>query len=260
MCLINFQLHAHPKYKLVVAANRDEFYGRPTAPAAFWEDEPNLLAGRDLLGMGTWLGITKSGRFAALTNYRDPSEIAEGKISRGEIVRDFLTGDMHAEEYLKELHENKDRYNGFNLIVGTPDELYYYSNIAGKVEKVQPGTHGLSNHLLDTPWPKVVKGTTNLRKYAEQNADLAPKALFEILANAEQASDEELPETGVGIDLERSLSSLFIRIPDYGTRCSTVVLVDQQNQVTFSERTYENGEFVKDRTFSFQIEERSFPD
>lgn len=253
MCLITFQLHTHPTYKLIVAANRDEFYGRPTAPAQFWEDEPELLAGRDLLGMGTWLGITKDGRFAALTNYRNPSEIADGKISRGEIVRNFLSGDMHAEDYLKNLHLNKDRYDGFNLLVGTPDELYYYSNIAGQIEKVPPGTHGLSNHLLDTPWPKVVKGKTNLKAYTEHHEDPKQDALFAILANAERASDEELPETGVGIDLERSLSSMFIKIPDYGTRCSTVVLVDHDNQVHFTERTYHNGEFVEDKSYSFNI-------
>lgn len=254
MCLINFQLQTHPKYKLIVAANRDEFYGRPTAPAQFWTDQPELLAGRDLLGMGTWLGITKSGRFAALTNYRDPSEKPEGKISRGEIVRNFLSGDMPAEEYLKELHLNKDKYNGFNLLVGTPDEIYYYSNVSGKIERVSPGTHGLSNHLLDTPWPKVVKGTNSLREYAGRHEDLEVESLFQILSNAEQATDEELPETGVGKDLERSLSSMFIKIPNYGTRCSTIVLVDHQNRVTFSERTYENGEFVEDRNFSFQYE------
>lgn len=253
MCLINFQFHAHPNYKLIVAANRDEFYGRPTAAAHFWEDEPAILAGRDLLQMGTWLGVTKQGRFAALTNFRDPAEMGAGKVSRGEIVRSYLASDISSKAFLETLHKEKDNYTGFNLLVGNPDELFYYSNIQGEISKVSAGTHGLSNHLLNTPWPKVTKGKNNLEKAVMGRDKVDVDALFTILADEETASDADLPETGVGLDLERQLSPLFIRIPDYGTRSSSVLLVDHDNHVTFAERTYELGEGTKENQFSFKI-------
>ncbi|MFC5602503.1 NRDE family protein [Sporosarcina koreensis] len=251
MCLINFHFLDHPIYRLIVAANRDEFYERPTAPAHFWKDKPYLLAGRDLSQGGTWLGITKSGRFAALTNYRDPSEQKKNVKSRGEIVTDFLDSDMPADEFLKSLQQKRAEYAGFNVIVGTADELFYYSNIENEVKKISPGTHGLCNHFLDTPWPKVVKGKTDLRKLVEQNRVIQPGELFDIMLDAEPFPDEQLPVTGVGQQLERVLSSLFIKSEGYGTRSSTVLLINHENNITFVERTYRDGEFVGDRTFNF---------
>lgn len=251
MCLINFQFHAHPNYKLIVAANRDEFYSRPTATAQFWEDEPNLLAGRDLLQMGTWLGVTKQGRFAALTNFRDPAHMGAGKVSRGAIVRDYLAGNSSSETFLESLHKEKDNYTGFNLLVGNPDKLFYYSNIQGEILKVPVGTHGLSNHLLNTPWPKVEKGKHNLKNYVMGQEKVELDALFTILSNEDIAEDVDLPETGVGLDLERKLSPLFIKTPDYGTRSSAVLLVDHNNHFTFAERTYNAGEFMKEEIFEF---------
>lgn len=251
MCLINFQFQDNPIYSLIVAANRDEFYERPTAPAHFWEDKPYLLAGRDLSQQGTWLGITKNGRFAALTNYRDPSEQKKNAKSRGEIVTDFLDSDMTADKFLNSLQQKRADYAGFNVIVGTADELFYYSNIENEVKKISPGTHGLCNHFLDTPWPKVVKGKTDLQKLVEQNRVIHPDELFDVLQDAEPFPEEQLPDTGVGKQLERVLSSLFIKSEGYGTRSSTVLLIDHMNNVTFVERTYRNGEFVEDRTFNF---------
>lgn len=253
MCLINFQFHEHPNYKLIVAANRDEFYGRPTAPAHFWEDEPDILAGRDLLQMGTWLGVTKQGRFAALTNFRDPAHMDAGKVSRGAIVRNYLAEDSSSEKFLESLHKEKDHYTGFNLLVGNPDELFYYSNIQGEILKVSAGTHGLSNHLLNTPWPKVTKGKHNLKTYVMGLEKVEVDALFTLLADEAIAEDANLPETGVGLDLERKLSPLFIKTPDYGTRSSSVLLVDNDNHFTFAERTYELGELTKENHFTFQI-------
>ncbi|MEK3934828.1 NRDE family protein [Sporosarcina sp. FSL W7-1349] len=254
MCLINFHFQDHPIYRLIVAANRDEFYERPTAPAHFWEDQPQLLAGRDLSQKGTWLGIAKNGRFAALTNYRDVQQQRHDVRSRGEIVTDFLNSDVPSAEFLGSLQEKREQYAGFNVIVGTPEELMYYSNIQNEVTVITPGTHGLSNHFLDTPWPKVVKGKAGVRGLAEQNSAIHPDRLFDVLANAEPFPGEQLPDTGVGGELERVLSSLFIRSEGYGTRSSTVLLVDHENNVTFVERTYRDGEFAGDRTFTFQIE------
>lgn len=254
VCLINFQLGAHPNYKLIVAANRDEFYERPTAQAHFWEDEPDILAGRDLRGKGTWLGITKQGRFAALTNIRKPKEDLAGKKSRGVIIKNYLAGRMGPESFLKDLTLEKDLYAGFNLLVGTPDYLYYFNNAEGKIEKVNEGTHGLSNHFLNTPWPKVVQGKQMLKNYVNGHEAIESDVLFEILTHSDETEEGALPHTGVSIELEKKLSPLFIQTPNYGTRSSTVLLVNQKNNVIFEERTYKYGKFNGEEKFSFQIE------
>ena len=254
MCLINFQFNEHPHYKLIVAANRDEFYNRPTASAHFWEDNPLILAGRDLVQMGTWLGVTKQGRFAALTNFRDPNTETSIKISRGKIVQNYLAGNESPDDFLESLNREKEQYTGFNLIVGNPNELVYYNNIEAEIRDISAGTHGLSNHFLNTPWPKVTKGKAKLREYVLRQKEVQVNALFEILSNDELAPDVDLPETGVGLDLERVLSPLFIKTPKYGTRSATVLLVDNENNVTFVERTYEMGEFKEDNRFTFQLE------
>ncbi|MFJ7972881.1 NRDE family protein [Psychrobacillus sp. NPDC096389] len=252
MCLINFQFHTHPNYKLIVAANRDEFYDRKAEPAHFWKDAPNLLAGRDLVGLGTWLGMTKEGKFAALTNYRDPSAVGSGKVSRGEIVQKFLVGSLSSKEYLQSLNRDKEKYSGFNVIIGDAEKLYYYNNIEGEITEIIPGTHGLSNKFLNTAWPKVEKGRESLKAYSSSKMELDVDELFTMMTDSEVARDEELPNTGVGVELERQLSPLFIKIPNYGTRCSTVILVDNNNHITFSERTYTNGKFLSDQRFTFQ--------
>lgn len=254
MCLINLQFQEHPNYKLIVAANRDEAYARPTAPAQFWEDSPEILAGRDLLQMGTWLGITKHGQFAALTNYRDPAHMKSGVNSRGKIITDYLANDITAEAFLGSLKRDKDNYVGFNLILGNPDSLHYYNNIENKAIKIIPGTHGLSNHFLNTPWPKVIKGKKRLREYVMSQKNINSDVLFEILSDAEEAQDEHLPQTGVGLELERKLSPLFIKTANYGTRSSTVLVIDRNDIVTFTERTYHAGKFVNEKQFSFQLE------
>lgn len=252
MCLINFQLQNHPRYKLVLAANRDEFYRRPTEAAHFWKDEPNLLAGRDLMQMGTWLGATKTGRIAALTNFRDPSIPETQKISRGVLVRNYLASSMEPRLFLESLIA--EDYSGFNILAGTADHLFYYNNIEGQVVEVSPGIHGLSNHFLDTPWPKVIKGKNYLERYLSEHNDASVDDLFEILSDAEPAPDIDLPETGVGLDFERRLSSMFIKMPDYGTRCASVILVDHNNHLTFAERIYENGDFKDQQVFKYAID------
>lgn len=255
MCLINFHLNEHPNYKLIVVANRDEFYSRPTAPANFWKDYPNLLAGRDLQGMGTWLGVTNQGKFAALTNFRDFTQepITSDKITRGEIVTNYLTENMSPKAYLEKLHQHKDHYEGFNVLIGNADQLFYYNNIENKIKEVTSGTHGISNHMLDTPWPKVTKSKQKFKEYIMDHHVIGANDLFDIFSNDELAEDRDLPETGVGINLERQLSPMFIKTPDYGTRCSTVLFIDHDNYLTFVERTYQNGEFVRDSRHSFRI-------
>lgn len=239
MCIILFAYHNHPKYKLIIAANRDEFYSRPTASANFWQDQPNLLAGRDEEQGGTWLGITKEGRFAALTNYRDPASTRKGAVSRGQLVSEFLSGSQKPEAYLKSVDEQAENYNGFNLLVGTvgeADSLWYYSNQSRHISQVARGISGLSNHLLNTPWPKVVRGRDRLSE-AIGTAEVEQELLWKILSDRERPVDDRLPQTGVSLELERILSPIFIESPGYGTRASTVVLVDYAGQVHFAEKS-----------------------
>ena len=241
MCLILFAHDCHPAYRLVLAANRDEFYDRPTAPAAFWEDVPHLLAGRDLKVGGTWCGITTTGRVAAVTNYRDPAAHRPHAPSRGLLVSDFLRGSMTAENYLSELAENSPDYNGFNIICGTPERLWYYSNRGGAPAPVPAGVHGLSNRLLDTPWPKVVNGREALTDLLRHSNEIDADALFALLADRTTAPDHLLPDTGVGLERERLLSSLHISGTDYGTRSAIVLLVGRDGQVEFAEQTFNGG-------------------
>jgi len=240
MCLIIFALDAHPRYKLVLAANRDEFYARPTAPADFWTDAPQILAGRDLAAGGTWLGITTSGRFAALTNYRDPSA-PTGEKSRGDLTKNFLTGGETAQEFLRKIERGKNDYSGFNLLVGdfktSADELFYFSNRAGKLKKLARGIYGLSNHRLDTAWHKVEQSKARFTEILQTNGEISPAELLAILADRRLAPDEKLPETGVGVDRERILSPAFIETTGYGTRSSTLLLIERDGRVQFTEKT-----------------------
>ena len=240
MCLILLAADVHPDYRLILAANRDEFLARPTAPAGYWSDAPHVLAGRDLKSGGTWLGITKTGRIAALTNYRDPRSYRHGAPSRGQLASGFLCGSQSAAGYLAFLGREGERYNGFNLIFGAPEHLCYFSNCGDLTSSLVPGIHGSSNHHLDTPWPKVTRGTEALEHLVAAGKPVQPEELFTILADRTIAPDHLLPVTGVGIERERLLSPLFIATPDYGTRSSTIILVDRENRVTFSERTF-NG-------------------
>jgi uncharacterized protein with NRDE domain len=239
MCAIYFAFDYTPKYPLILLANRDEFYERPTAAAAYWEDFPEIYAGRDLLGGGTWLGVTKSGRFAAVTNYRDPSA-PTGTRSRGNLVADFLKSDQPGREYLKEAEAHADKYSGFNLLVGEigpRKEIFYYSNRGEGIRALASGVYGLSNHLLDTPWPKVMSGKEQFRKLLDTGV-VSNESFFEILDDKSLASDAELPSTGVTFEVEKALSAIFIKTPGYGTRCSTVLRFEN-DEWDFEERVFD---------------------
>jgi len=237
VCLIAFAYKAHPRFPLIVAANRDEFLDREADAAHFWPDRPSILAGRDRRALGTWLGITTQGRFAAITNHRDLRRAAVNGPSRGLLVRDALLGHPPADP------EPRD---GYNLLHGTADELWYRSNISGADSPLAPGVHGLSNALLNTEWPKVVRAKEGLQRVIEAD-EPDPERLFELLADPWQAPDGELPDTGLDLPRERALSSIRIDLPGYGTRCSTVLLVDRNGQVRFEERTHRTGGRVLER-------------
>jgi uncharacterized protein with NRDE domain len=222
-----------------VAANRDEFYHRPTRQLAYWNDASGILAGRDLKAGGTWLGITRAGRFAAITNYREVSSNQEGAPSRGDLVKDFLLGNSTPHDYLKTLQDKCQAYNGFNLIVGDTKDLFYFSNKNERIRNIKPGIHGLSNHLLDTPWPKVIQGTFKFHSLMKEKNFFSPEDLFSILADQTTPPDEELPNTGVGLEWEKILAPIFIRSDSYGTRCSSILLWANTGEITFLERTYD---------------------
>jgi uncharacterized protein with NRDE domain len=241
MCLILFAYKFHPRYPLVLAGNRDEFYDRPTAPAAFWEDAPQILAGRDLRCGGTWLGVTRKGKVAVLANHREPQGNQANTRSRGLLVGDVLLDERPGYDYLEELRRTTDRYNGYSLIFGGARELYYFSNRGALPPEIQPGIHGQGNDLLDVQWPKVVRGAEGLRRILASGADPSVEELFALLADRHVAEDSSLPDTGIGLENERILSSIFVRGPLYGTRSSTLVLINSKNILTFVERTYDGN-------------------
>jgi len=253
MCLIVFANNVLDEYKLIFAANRDEFYDRPTEQADFWDEHPDLLAGKDLQAGGTWLGVTRQGRFAAITNFRDLKNHRNDAPSRGNLTLDFLVNNISPLEYYNKLKPTLNNYNGFNLILGYVDELYYLSNKTSGLKKLEPGVHGISNAILNTPWPKVEKSKRQLKHLVEQN-NIHPWEVLNLLDDTSPAKDEVLPDTGVGIDMERMLSPIFIKSEKYGTRSSTIVTVDKQNNVRFVEKTYfaNSGRF-SNKDFNFII-------
>ena len=238
MCLVLIALDSHPDYSLILAANRDEFYDRPTAPAAFWVDAPSVLAGRDLKASGTWLGIDRHGRFAAVTNYRQGQRESAAARSRGSLVSDFLTRDVGALEHVERARKEADLYNGFNLIAGDPWGVFYFSNRQGRVRHLAPGVYGLSNHLLDTPWPKVAATKSAFGALLNDGAPELTAELFALLSDRNRPADALLPSTGVAPEWERLLSSAFIASDDYGTRSSTVVLIGRDGSMVFVERSF----------------------
>ncbi|WP_349407437.1 NRDE family protein [Pseudalkalibacillus sp. SCS-8] len=253
MCVLFFAFKVHDDYPLIVAANRDEFYERPTAPLHFWEDDPSILAGRDLKEMGTWMGISKQGRFAALTNFRDPSESTENKRSRGELVSDFLQNGEEPLEFLKQKQLERHEYRGYNLIVGNSEVLFYYSNVQNEIRKLQRGIYGLSNHFLDTPWPKVMKGKEDMERCLSGTTVIDQECLFNILDNRDPAEQHRLPDTGIGLEWEKKLSPIFIETEKYGTRSSTVLTVKSDRHVNVTERSVKDNHLNTER-FTFRIE------
>ncbi|MFZ0611201.1 MAG: NRDE family protein [Desulfobacterales bacterium] len=238
MCLILFAYDTQPGYRLIMAANRDEFYLRPTAPLAAWADAPEVYGGRDDKEGGTWLGVSRKGRISALTNYRDPAHQLSQAPSRGLLTSRFLAGDDPAAAYLEQVAQAARHYNGFNLLTGDRTGLWYFSNRGRDIARLPPGLYGVSNHLIDTPWPKVSQGKKRLKALLERRAGWDVEDLFALLADRAVAPDKDLPDTGVGLTRERTLSPLFIASPDYGTRSSTVLLIETSGPVTFAERTF----------------------
>ena len=253
MCLLLLAYRINKKYPLIIASNRDEYYNRPTQKAHFWRDHPEILAGRDKKYGGTWLGITRSGKVGVLTNYRNPNHHKSKLKSRGLLLNKYLTNKLCNSEYNEYLQTNKDYYNGYNLLFSNNENFYWYSNIKNRFHNLLPGIYGLSNHLLDTPWPKVERGKKMLQKCLNNN-QLDDNHIMKILKNNSFPEDSRLPDTGIGLKYERVLSPIFIISPVYGTRSSTVIKMDKHGEILFREDTYNHKQKIfSTNEFSFQI-------
>jgi len=248
MCLMAFAWDPRGSTTLLIVANRDEFYARPTTPADWWQDHPDVWAGRDLAAGGTWMGITRHGRFAAITNYREAGRNDPAAPSRGGLVAGFLTGTATPASYLRGLARRAEPFNGFNLVVGelsgrTPS-LWYLSHRRGhpatSPEALAAGVYGLSNAVLDTPWPKVVRTTAALATLKATEA--RTPAYMQMLSDTTIAQDEHLPSTGISLERERALSSTFIITPDYGTRAQTVIRATADGRIEAAERSFDAAE------------------
>lgn len=256
MCLTVFSYKQHPDFDLIFAANRDENHERPTRAAQFWPNHSNILAGKDLKAGGTWMGITKEGSFAALTNYRGHNIEKVDPPSRGHLVLDYLKKNGDPQTYLENIDGKADEYMGFNILAGSVNQLSYYSNRQKEIQLLDAGLYGLSNHLLDTPWPKVRRAKNRLQIIIEDTT-VSEEALFGLLADVRQADEGNLPDTGLPKEIEKKVSSIFIKSEGYGTRCSTVLLIDTEGNVTFIERRFKAGTLaIEDESkYQFSIKE-----
>ena len=260
MCLIAFAWNAHPAHRLLLVANRDEFYAREAAPLGWWTDHhaPHVLAGRDLQEGGAWLGVSRSGRLAAVTNVRGPDVAVRRPLSRGQLVVDFLRGAESTAAFAERIEHEAQAYGGFNLLLYDGDELRYLTNRPRFLsEDVAPGVHALSNAQLDTPWPKARAAHAAMdRIVAKPGTDEAndESALMAVMAGRAPAPDEALPLTGVSLEMERLLSPPFIHSPAYGTRCTSLIRIGVDGQVSFLERRFDpTGQSLGDTRLKFSI-------
>ncbi|WP_100657235.1 NRDE family protein [Alteromonas flava] len=256
MCILFIAVNQHAKYPLIIAANRDEFHQRPTQHSQYWPNNPDLLAGIDLQGGGTWMGVTRHGKFAALTNIRDPHRNNPEARTRGELVANFLTCNTSIDNYLEDIKPDNHKYNGYNLLLADlPSlDLRTYNNYLCEEHRLTEGYYGLSNASLDVPWPKIQRGKHALQSYCETHADINTDALFAILADSTLADDAQLPQTGVPHIWEKRLSSIFITGDDYGTRASTLLFVSRAGTVKWLERSFSaTGTVVDQQSFTFRL-------
>jgi uncharacterized protein with NRDE domain len=250
MCLINFAFQHHREYPFILVANRDEFYSRPTKELHWWEDMPHVLAGKDLKDGGTWMGMNKYGRIAALTNYRNPELVKHDAPSRGGLLKTFLNGAISLDDFHQYLKTEGRLYNGFNIIYGTTNEMFYYANTNDRWLLLRPGIYGLSNAFLDTPWQKVLWSKLTFTSLLS-SLSLDKEDYFSMMQNRNTADDALLPSTGVPYEIEKKLSACFIAMENYGTRLSTFIRIDELQNVAYCEKSYVPAGEV---SFTFQIQ------
>ncbi|MCV2885373.1 NRDE family protein [Aestuariibacter sp. AA17] len=254
MCILFLAIEQHPDYPLIVAANRDEFYARPTEPSQFWRAQPELLAGKDREAGGTWMGMSKTGKFSALTNFRDPRLVKSNMTSRGYLTLDYLTKPNKDDDYLELLKQTRGEYNGYNLLFGNWRNLQVYNNITNEAVHLSAGVHSISNGDIHSQWPKMQSGINDLKRACMSSTPLNHTSLFNLLKNGQVASDTHLPDTGVPFELEKALSSIFIQLENYGTRSSTLLTIDKNETVLWLERTFDkNGQCALQKNVSFSL-------
>jgi uncharacterized protein with NRDE domain len=254
MCLILVAYRASAEYPLVIAANRDEAYARPALPADRWSDCPRVYGGRDLQAGGGWLALSTDGRYAALTNFRQGGTRDAALRTRGELVANYLCGNGEPSAYMENVRQHGDEYNGFSLLAGDAQSLCFYSNRGNGVRRVAPGVHGLSNHLLDEPWPKVINGVASLESWLALSTECLVGRLYGYLADRSVAPDHLLPSTGVDMQRERDLSAAFIAAEQYGTRASSVIVVRADGAAFFGERGFgPNGVLLYSKELRFSM-------
>jgi uncharacterized protein with NRDE domain len=254
MCLLVLAWLSHPRYRLVVAGNRDEFHDRPTTPLGWWTDMPGILAGRDQRAGGTWMGVSRSGRFGVVTNFRSvETAAAEGSPSRGQLVPRFLGERADAAGFLEALGESARQFSGFNLLVGGTTDLHYYSNAVDEgPRELPPGIYGLSNHRLDEPWPKLVRTRARFTAALESD-EPASEDLLDLLGDREPSALAATAATGLPVELEKALSAPFVRHDRYGTRCSTLVTIEHAGRTVVHERRFDaSGAHCGSSRFEFQ--------
>ncbi|WP_297924838.1 NRDE family protein [uncultured Agitococcus sp.] len=250
MCLLAFAWQVHPNYPLILIGNRDEFYARPAQAIDYWQDAPFILAGRDEQEGGTWLGVTKDGRWAALTNYREPNA-PKGSLSRGHLVAGFLKADSEPLAYAQQVFTQAEQYSGFNLLVGNKQQVAVVSNRGTEPQLLNQGIYGLSNQLLDSPWPKTQRLKAGLSQLMQHDHFDLQQALL-LLQDQTQPDDADLPNTGVGLVWERLLATAFIKSPIYGTRASSILLLGKNN-IQLTEQTWLSGEQGELKQLGFSI-------
>lgn len=257
MCVLLFAINQSDRYPVVLAANRDEFYERPSQAAHFWPDHPEVLAGRDDIAHGSWLGLSRSGRFAAVTNHAGSNDFAQSRHSRGDLVREYLTGSQDTQAFLRELDLRQHLYNGYGIVLGELPDLHYRSNRGGRATSLDAGIFGLGNDVLDSSWPRVEAGKRRLAEHLASDGADETERLFEILSDATLPSDADGEIPLANLDLSRpERLPLFVRLREYGTRCSTVVTVDSDGTARFEERTFSPASNlpVSSRRFSFSLD------
>ncbi|BBB27806.1 NRDE family protein [Amphritea japonica] len=252
MCLILFAYNYHPDYRLILTANRDEFYARPTRPMQYWPEQSSLVAGKDLEQGGTWLGLTNQGRFSALTNHRDGRQPKQGDRTRGNLPLDFLLSEQSCETFINSL--SPDRFDGFNQLIDDGEQLCYLSNRSHALQPVPAGIHGLSNAVFDTPWPKLEARKTALKDCID-SGELSSDKLIQLMANTDTFPDSRLPDTGITLDFERMLSASFIRSENYGTRATTALLIKHNGEAEIVEQNYELGGATERNSIRLQFKE-----
>lgn len=240
MCILFIALNCHADYPLIIAANRDEFFGRPSRPMHYWDDQPQILAGRDLQAGGSWLGVNRHGSFAAVTNFRKPGGSRDDALSRGQLVSMWLNNRATRSSFLDHLQSRHQDYNPFNLVFGDPDEVLVWDHLRQSTHTLEPGFHSVSNGAIDQPWPKMARGVAELRRYIERSAEICDSELIKIMQDGTRAPLNQLPDTGVDQDTEQALSSIFIEGDRYGTRATTIVLFGK-SQIKVTEVNYLAG-------------------